>query len=811
MHKKTYWLTLLVSCFISSIAFTQQTISIQLVEIARKTPIAYGTLSIRAAGNTTKKQLYVTDSNGVSVLKITGLTLNIRASHVNYLEVDTVIQLGNHIPALISIFMSPLAKTAEEVTVLGSRKLIEPMAGGYIFNVEKKLADLSVNTTELLRHLPGMVQAQDGSLKLMGESIRLWIDGRPVIMSGEELKTYLRTMKAADIRSIKVYTTPPSWFDAAGANVVEIITSRNIREGLETIVDAGSGTRDKYNAGITLKYNNKAYSGMLRASFDHYTTEYSNEQFDQLNFNQPDSLYAYRNDTRIRNLVSRSFSFSTNHDFILKGKRTLGITARYNDYDRPAYTINSITSITHRNGSSSGVQDFERTNAGNNKIAFAGVSYRDVLDKKGSIMVADASYWHRRNRSSFDQQTFLYDEQGQHEGSEDIRKNNTRNDMDLFQAGALFLLYLKPSLQLRIGGKITLIDIDGQFRDSVALVPPSYMPDPQNSYYLRYRENIEATYVSLSGTYKKIQYTGGIRFEATSTTVQTDRDHDKSKNVNRYSNLFPTLSATWKISPSWSATLGLGRSIIRIQYPQLNPLNLRRSSMISYTGDPYLKPILQDALNLQINKTISPKQVMNFMLRFSSSKNSFLPILYADSLPGKYIERYTTYKGNTSLYMNLYYNGSLNSWLSFNASARLFNTWIRLKELGGYPDPPAKFTFGSNMGVIVSFWKNAALELKGQYQGRQVMVQGSGYENAYADLSFSKSFLNDALSVSFTLSDLFNSNNATTYSEYPVFRINTWSKDETRIASISVSYRFGKQRKNSIRAYQIQEEKRFAN
>ncbi|MGN6416364.1 MAG: hypothetical protein ACTHMC_02650 [Pseudobacter sp.] len=92
MHKKTYWLTLLVSCLISSIAFTQQTISIQLIEIVRKTPVAYGTLIIKVTDNSNKKQLYVTDSNGISVFQVTGLNISIRASHVNYLQVDTVIR-----------------------------------------------------------------------------------------------------------------------------------------------------------------------------------------------------------------------------------------------------------------------------------------------------------------------------------------------------------------------------------------------------------------------------------------------------------------------------------------------------------------------------------------------------------------------------------------------------------------------------------------------------------------------------------------------------------------------------------------------
>jgi hypothetical protein len=806
-----------LGCFIALIvlpyhAISQAQLTVTLLEKESRKPVELATLVLSPGTKPVAgaKTIKLTDSAGKAVFSAPKDSFRLGISHTAYN--DTAVLVSNPGESdLLFLLTKKTVTTIGDVTVTGYRKSYQELAGGYQYQVDKKTALVSRDASELLKHLPGINPARDGSLTLMGDKVTFWVDGKPLNMSPEELSSYFKTLKPDDIKSIKVYTTPPSIFDASTPSVIEIITNKNFANGMQYNLEGYAATHDKYYASTNMKWTNKIYTGSLRLLFDHSNSRFS-ESIRQKNDLLPDSLYYYNNETKIQDRVVNSFSATSNNDFVLSKNSYLGVTLRYNQYDYTPSDLSSTTQLFDRSGKPASTDYFKRTNSASSKIGYGGISYRSTLNKKGTLLLVDATIWNRNSTVGFDEITAKYTNNHVFSSYENIRNNESKNRIRIYTASFSLQHDLSKTTRLRFGAKETAIDHHGDYREMRSDDNISFSPDTINSYGLAYKENVLATFASLSGEIKKFQYTAGLRWEGTTTSITTSRLSKTTENVNTYSNLLPSVSISYKLSKTLSGGLGYSRSIIRIQFAQLNPLDLRRNSFTSYQGNPYLKPILQDAINFSLNKTLPKNRLLNLMVRYSNSRNSFLPILFADSNhTGQYIERYMTYKGNSSVFGNLFYRGDLSKKISLNANIRAFNTWIHLDSLFGYPDPAARWAYGGNLGIIVSFWKNAAMEIKANYQSKQVLVQGYGYEAFYMSLSFSKSFLKNALSVSLDISDIFDTNNNTTSSGYPGFSVNTYSKDETRVAGLTIGYRFGKERKNNIKTYSIQEEKRFSN
>jgi hypothetical protein len=809
LFKACLLLCLLLISF--SNVFSQTNLKVTLIEKESKNPVCFATIILSVNTNTTviSKTIKLTDSTGEAhFIKPKG-KFKLSISHIEYNDTSLMVSTLDESEFLILLTKKPI-NLMGEVTIIGYRKSIQEVAGGYQYVVDKNAVLISRDVSELLKHLPGINQTRDGSLTLMGDKVTYWVDGKPLNMSPDELNAYFRTFKPEDIKSIKVYTTPPSIFDASTPCVIEIITNKNFINGMQYNLESYAATHDKYYESISIKYANKSYSGNAKIFFDHSNSRYS-EVIEQKNDLLPDSLYYYNNQTTIKDNVVNTFSATSNNDFALSKNSYLGINLRYNQYDNFPNVTNSDLSIFNRSGQLTSSQLFNRTNFSYTKIGYGGISYRSILNKKGTALFIDGTIWNRSSNAGFSQLTENFNKNNLFTSYSDIDNNASQNRIQIYTASFSLLHDLNSKTRLRFGGKETFINNNGNYNQMMSNDNITFITDTTNSFDLIYKENVPALFVNVSGEIKKLQYTAGLRWEGTTTNIETTRQLSHTDNINNYSNFLPSISFSYKLSKSLSAGFGFSRSIIRIQYAQLNPLNLRRNSFTSYEGNPYLKAILQNALNFSLNKTLPKNRQLKLSVRYSISTNPFLPFLFADTIPGQYIQKYFNYKDNTSLFANLFYSGNLSKNLSLNASARAFNTWIHLDNIFGYPDPVARWTYGGNIGFIFNFWKNAAMELKGNYQSKQILVQGYGYEVIYASVSFSKSFYKNALSVSLNVNDIFDSNKNTTNSSYPGFSQYTYSKDETRIASLTIGYRFGHERKNNIKSYIIQDEKRFAN
>src|ERR1044072_4575211 len=110
-----------------------------------------------------------------------------------------------HLPVL-----AQETKTLKEVIVNGSKQPFQRQSGALVVNVSgNPNFKTAANTLDILKKLPGLEVTSDGALLLQGRiTPGVFIDGKPLVMSAEELQNYLLTLTPDMIASIEVITNP---------------------------------------------------------------------------------------------------------------------------------------------------------------------------------------------------------------------------------------------------------------------------------------------------------------------------------------------------------------------------------------------------------------------------------------------------------------------------------------------------------------------------------------------------------------------------------------------------------------------------
>jgi outer membrane receptor for ferrienterochelin and colicin len=81
----------------------------------------------------------------------------------------------------------------------------------------------SVNLLDVLRKTPGVTVDQEDGIFVGGRiSPAILIDGKPVVMSNQELQAYLRSLSPEMVASVEVNTNPSAKYDAEFKGIIDI-------------------------------------------------------------------------------------------------------------------------------------------------------------------------------------------------------------------------------------------------------------------------------------------------------------------------------------------------------------------------------------------------------------------------------------------------------------------------------------------------------------------------------------------------------------------------------------------------------------
>jgi hypothetical protein len=783
---KKFILTAICGC-ITSFAFSQAPATGLLkglvTDSATQKPLSYITLSLKDSTlqQTIKSGLTKTDGS-FELSQLPLKTYRLLLVAIGY-QTKTIV-----VPAfdskVIDLGNIKLAATSSELKAVGvtaARPLVKQEIDRLSYDVQADPDSKALTAMDMMRRVPLLTVDGDDNIQLQGSgSYRIFINGKPSALLASSPKDVLRTMPANTIQKIEVITTPPSKYDSEGlAGIINIITFKTTTNGYNGTLS----TRYNYPYGPSLsgtgtsksnKFGASAFFGVGRQTTTRVTADNFRQTFDPL---QPGT---------VTSLFTQQVSMANGGNYGYGGSEM-------------SYEIDSLNLLTGNINYSRGVfkQEYARntqfsnaainqaylllSNGGNNWEGIdAGINYQlGFKHKKEQLLTLSYRYSYYLNGQNAD---ILAVNRVKYTNPDYDQQNDAGAREHTFQ-----LDYVHPVKKLTIeGGTKAILRSNFSEASGRLLLAQGYTDDPNRRNDFDYSQDVYSIYNSYQLKTAKWTFKAGARLEH--TRINANFITNNTPLVMNYTNAVPSLSAMRTLPNNQSLVFGYTTRLERPYIQQLNPFIDRTNVQYISTGNPNLRPVTSQLIEVTHTKT--GKGTLSNKLSYMYTGNSIVPVLSVVNDTSK-----NTYAnaGNVKiLRWNISGNYAITNKLNLNFNSGLFYVWV---------DGPYNGRFYSNQGIRTNTFANATYKpsdtwtfgASGGYNRRYILLQGSSNDYVYSSISTSKTFLNKKATITAVINNPYQKNYAfTQYSDTPDFYQSNTSNQIYRTFNISFSYKFGR-------------------
>lgn len=755
-------------------------------------PLNAATLSLLRLSDSAVLGTTLSNSSGTALFPAidTGRYL-LRASMTGFLPRHQFLHLSSDTRIQIIFEQLHPANTLDGITITARQKLVEVQPGKVVVNLDASLANAGTTMLEALEQLPGVTVDKDGNISLKGRSqVLVLIDGKQTYLAPAALATLLQNMPAAQAAQVELMDQPPARYDAAGnAGVINIRTKKIRQYGFNGAVTAAfsQGFYPKTNNNLQLNYRNGRFNYFFNysASANKQFTRiealrryYNNRNEAERLLEQPSFLRSRGNNNTLRTGLDYDLSKKTTIGFVLSGtligrQSEGGNSAQW--MDAKAIVDSLIKTTSHA--------ETRFRNAGLN------LNLRHQLTPKSEL--------------GADVDLLLY-----RIGSDQVFENNrifpgtyteaTRASLpSMLNIGSAKVDYAvqlqKVKLEAGIKSSVVHTDNDAQYH---YMDSSSWREDLGKSNHFKYHEKIHALYSSAAYKIGRWDLQAGLRWETTRYNArQLGNAAQKDSSFSRtYNNFFPSVQLAFTLDSNNSISLGTNRRIDRPAFQKLNPFLFIINKYTYQQGNPYFLP--QYTWNLKLEHQY--KGMLITGLTYSRTTDYFAQI-FPISTNG--IVLYT--EGNLDLLETWAASVGLNlspaKWWSFNAQSVFTH-----KKMEGFVGKALRadinqfnFTW-NNQFRLRKGWSG---ELTGVYTSRsqhdiQEIVDPAGQ----LSLGVAKQVLQQKGTLKLAVRDIL-------YTQW--MKGNTYFQQadeyfkltrDTRVATLSFTWRFGKAYKTTRRS-----------
>lgn len=720
----------------------------------------------------------------------------LRASHLNFKSQELFFYSDTiREPFLITLLPQP--KELEEVRVVGRQPRLIRKLDRLEFNVQN--SNLSaLNTWDILKRTP-LVMANGSDLMVRGSrKILVLINDRKVMLSGEELKTYLENTAGSDVQSIEVITNPPAKYEAEGSTIINIKLSRSTLFGYRGTV---LGLAEKSNTwkqlfGLTQYYKNEKFN--LRGTYNFGRGTYARYETNAVYYPNEQTSWEGKMDRFDTNNSQNSYVFSVEYTPDTTWTVNMGVNGFYAPNAHGIYEVPTVIYNKDRVQESSyfTTNDHQRATKTNNL-------YLQVMNKLGPHWNIHWSSYFTDSRTTNDQDVLTaLNFKGQPPSSPRFISNN-ENTNRLFSSQIDFTGKIK-NLGVEFGGKFsdvktksTLVFSDDE---SGAL---EYRSDKSSVF--DYKEINAAVYTSLDYTWKKWSWKAGLRGEYTHLEGIVSQPTDFNRMG--YFVLFPTYYMQYAPTDQEQFGFSYGKRISRPSYSWLNPAKSYYNLFSYFQGDPRLRATIVHNLNLTWTKN---SWNVDLFYRFEKWPN--MEISLQDNVNHQLIYQYTNIKKGqgagidlgksfqftTRWGLNLQLEGMYNENYFMGTDAVLYKNDVYIGN--------------GNLSTNYVLDKDASWNIELGQTFTTPTIQGpfkiTGYSNTY--LTTNRKFFNKKLEVSLAFMDIFKTEKMRISSHYADQNNAYNDYRDTRSVRMTLRYHFGNQKiKSSNQPSKTEEQSRL--
>ena len=252
---------LMAVMFLSAAAYAQNIVlKGKVTDKADKTPIAGATVALVSQKDSTQKLLRVTDSKGsfqFSNLQASVYLVKISNSGYEKIEQKINLQASNKDP--IPFAVSKVTTDLTGVTVVAKAPPVRQKGDTTEFSASQFKVNPDATAEDLVKKLPGITVAKDGTVTAMGEQVKkVTVDGRDFF--GDDATAALKNLPAEVIDKIQVFdklsdqAQLTGFDDGNSVKTVNIVTKNGVRNGQFGRIYAGAGTDGRYTGGGNVSF-----------------------------------------------------------------------------------------------------------------------------------------------------------------------------------------------------------------------------------------------------------------------------------------------------------------------------------------------------------------------------------------------------------------------------------------------------------------------------------------------------------------------------------------------------------------------------
>lgn len=676
-------------------------------------------------------------------------------------------------------------QTLQAVTVQSRKPFIQQVQGKTVINVDAMISNTGTTVLELLEKSPGVLVDRNGGLSLQNKSgVLVMIDDKPTYLSGTDLTNMLSSMSSSQIDQIELITNPSAKYDAAGnAGIINIKTKKSRQIGFNgnATVAAGMGRYFKNNNSVVLNYRNGKYNSFFTWS-NNYNKSYTEMYALRRNFNAAGGDSTFLDQPTLFGHESRNNSIKTGLDYYINDKTTVGLALSGALVDRAGNTRATATWMNAAKLVDSAIETKSNTSydlSNGNITAYLKHSF-----SKTKELAVDADWI---NYDIGNEQLFINEGKIPAYYSE-ASLGDLPAKLKILSAKADYVWKFNNDSRVDVGLKAANTKTDNLAIYSFKQGAGNWMDDLGKTNHFLYDEKIYAAYGSIQQKFKKWSYQAGLRMENTTYTA-TQLGHgirpDSSFN-NDYKSLFPSGFISFDADSNNAITLTVSRRLDRPPFQKLNPFTFTINKYTYEKGNPFTRP--QFSWNFELSHLF--KQKITTTVSYSFIKDYYSQIFYRDS---NNIMVYST--GNVGRAYNI--GASMGS--QINATRWWFFTAQLLynyKKLEGYvwntySSDVHQFNFSMNNQFKIG--KVYTAELSGFYTGRaRNDLQEILYPISQVVVAASRPVLKKKGTLKLSIRDLFHKNGMEGLSDFEGADEYFWLKRDSRVATLSFTYRFGK-------------------
>lgn len=742
----------------------------------------------------------VADDNGKYSIEVANLgDFLVVASMTGYQKVYSKKYLSSNSGQQVSIprlVLVPDISALQELTIVAKKPFITQEADRMVINVENSIVSAGATALEVLERSPGVtVDQQNDRLQLRGkEGVIVQIDGKQSYLSQQELINLLKNTPSDNIEKIELITNPSAKYDAAGnSGIINIQFKRNKNFGTNGTVTLGGGisSRNHPRGNGSISLNHRKGQVSIFGTLNGFTGSGFSEQYIKRAISHEGKKTHFDMASMSQWNYFNNFSARAGMDYFLSDKTTIGVlvSSFYNKWESPLRT----TDTDIRNDDQSLRQTYKTESHAFNRMnnATANLNLKHKFNTDGKELTFDLDYVQYDGKGFNAMDTRYFKPDGTPTGNPDIVRNNMPS---LIQIGAAKLDYTqkigKNKVEMGLKSSYVASDNNMVYENKA----DDWVIDSSRTNLFKYKENINAAYVSYSGNLNpKTKYQFGLRLEH---TYSSGNSVTLNKVVDRnYVNLFPSIFISRDLDSNNVLNASYSRRIDRPNYQSLNPFEFYLDPYTFQRGNPNLKPQYTNSFQL----THVYKHFLNTTVAYSRVKD-----MIAGEVPMVIPEENKTFMTSENLdkqnYLSLTIGAPipLRKWwnlqVNFTGAYNQYKTFYRnapydVKILTGN-------LYGNNQFTLPREW---TIEAGGWYNSPSVYGLLKSKSQGMVNLGLQKSINNKKTVLKFNVQDVFWTNRYRGSTQFEDIDLTVNARWPSRQFRLVITHRFGNQNVKAAR------------